>query len=443
VASQFSALPLGKGEAFLLLTQHDDREWAILVDSGNLKAEKLVAKIDEVAPSLQKIDIAICTHQDKDHASGFKRLADVWCANGRAIGEFWLPGRWAAAFPEILLDPVATAERLLLGAYEVAEKMATTEPKGESRETHETRIRQIAEEMKIGAAFKEASSDDENISEVRNISLVQSLGLKGEELQNLSAAFEESDHAPFEVLRNLEKTLEWLHHPYLWRARDMRHGVLAMSLFLEAIETAKIITAIAESAVRRNIPIRWFDFGLFETSKVAKGGIRGFLEPLSSVELRRPPKRVSDSGLLLLFALSKQNVESLVFYRVETSAEPAVLFIGDSRLSFGLNNPNSTFPLPILIPSRQFLATAPHHGSQVNDIVYSIIDNLNIETPLLPIYIRNGRHHKIVIKQFLQQPHRCCAQCRHCGSKRLSRNITLNSSNGMWCWPTCQVPKCQ
>jgi hypothetical protein len=72
-------------------------------------------------------------------------------------------------------------------------------------------------------------------------------------------------------------------------------------MFVDAIETAVRIALIAESALRRRIPIRWFDFSGFEKSKKASGGIGGFLEPISAIESRRPPLDISD--LALFFAL--------------------------------------------------------------------------------------------------------------------------------------------
>jgi beta-lactamase superfamily II metal-dependent hydrolase len=118
MTSRFSALPLGSGEAFLLQTEHEGKHWTVLVDSGNLSAgtpHPLIAAIDKIASNLRRIDIAICTHHDMDHAKGFQSFADAWCSRQREIGEFWLPGRWSAAIPAVLFDPLEVAQRIWNG----------------------------------------------------------------------------------------------------------------------------------------------------------------------------------------------------------------------------------------------------------------------------------------------------------------------------------------
>jgi glyoxylase-like metal-dependent hydrolase (beta-lactamase superfamily II) len=80
MTSRFTAFPLGSGEAFLLQTEQVGKDWAVLVDSGNLSAgipHPLVAAIDEIDSNLPRIDIAICTHHDMDHARGFRSFADA------------------------------------------------------------------------------------------------------------------------------------------------------------------------------------------------------------------------------------------------------------------------------------------------------------------------------------------------------------------------------
>jgi hypothetical protein len=305
--------------------------------------------------------------------------------------------------------------------------------------------------MQIHSAFsdlgvREAPREFEDIdtqeSEPGRIDhLARSLGVNSDELQALEISIEETNHPPSTTLRRMERQSRRWFDPFWLFTPEVDQAASAISLFLEALETAKTIAAIAESAVRWRIPIRWFDFGQFEQRKNAAGGLEGFLEPVSAVELLKPPLRVSDETLFLCLRLSQQNVESLVFHRLETPDEPGVMFLGDSRLSFGIDQPKQPFPKPRSLPKRQMLVTAPHHGSRVNDVAYRVIRSwLGDSTP---IYVRNGGHHKQTIMAFLDEPFRCCAQCRHCASSKLVRTVTLASRKGQWNWRTRRVPKCK
>jgi hypothetical protein len=458
MASRFAALPLGIGEAFLLETQQDGENWAILVDSGNLEEgtpHPLVDAIEKVSPELRRIDIAICTHHDADHVSGFKNFADIWCGAGRAIGEFWLPGSWAAAVPKLLLDPVGLVNSLWRGAFEASKLMVDHEDELRAHVSDESRIRYLAKQYKNridgeftapevadvaeGSEPEHGGASDED----RDIRLSRALGLTIEQLKALGFSMEEGDRTPSDVLDEIAPDLSTWRHRLWMEAPRQPLSRLAISMMLDTTKIVKVITLIAESAVRWRIPIRWFDFGRFERTKKACGGIENFLKPISAVELHQPPTTVSDLALLFSLQLSRQNVESLVFYRLETEAEPGVIFLGDSRLHFGIDKPNGAFPMPESKPERQILVTAPHHGSRVNDVAYSVIRGWINANTKSPIYVRNGSHHKIKIEAFLEESFRCCAQCRSCGTQLISRRVILSSQGGQWSWPTLYVPKCK
>ncbi|MEQ9145446.1 MAG: hypothetical protein RLO08_13925 [Parvibaculaceae bacterium] len=449
MTSRFTAIPVGSGEAFLLQTTHHGSERVILVDSGNLKngsPHPLVTKIEKAAPKLTRIDIAVCTHQDRDHSHGFPGFCEDWCASGREIGEFWLPGRWAAAVPEILFDPVGGAERLWRGAVEVAKRLYNPEAKLEPSHqmTHEARMRELANELGINrqfaAALLEGSQEDNPIhGQMYADQLTQaektahSLGVTTSQLDALAISIEESDRSPSAELQYiLQNRFWWFQHEHLGK------------LYRDAIETAKTVSEIVEAAVRWHIPIRWFDFGQFEKDGHAAGGDPGFLEPLSAVEITKPPRGLSDTVFFFCLSLSRQNVESLVFHRPETPAEPSAVFLGDSRLSFGIDAPGAWFPMPKSVPSHAVLVTAPHHGSRVNDVAYQIVRSWLSPSGRDALYVRNGGHHKQKLDAFLKERHRCCAQCRQCSSgRRLSRTIKLSSRGPKWTWPAPRMPKCK
>ena len=74
MSSTFIALPLTNGDAFLLRTKDKSgKSWNILVDSGKKygkNTRELALILSQVSPKVEHVDIAICTHQDADHANG-------------------------------------------------------------------------------------------------------------------------------------------------------------------------------------------------------------------------------------------------------------------------------------------------------------------------------------------------------------------------------------
>jgi hypothetical protein len=429
MTSTFFALPLTSGEAFLLCTTHEGKEWVILVDSGRNRGKhsrELARILAQVSPTLSRIDVAICTHSDADHSNGFWHFADDWCVEGKTIGEFWLPGSWAYAMPHILLDPIGFAETLLEGSVETISKISNDDDVDSPRRTRsqEQRLRALSTKE-----LKEAAIEPIEKSLPDNAGIAGCFGLNEGEFSMLVSELEETDNS-IDPFRSLPSNLHLWHWPHLplWKPNWQ-----AWVAFEQAFETAKAIREIANSAVRHKIRVRWFDFGEFERLGVPSGGIKGLLEPVCAVEVR--PKfgsSPSPVALFLALRLSRQNVESLVFYRPENNDEPAVLFLGDSRLAFGINKPTSAFALPNPRPTRNVLVTAPHHGSEVNDHAYKVMGNwLKLE---LPLYVRNGGQAGQKLGQYCQMERRC-AQCVQCHGLNWRQTVEVRAQNGSWHWP--------
>lgn len=83
---KFHALEVGSGDAFLL----ENNGWYCLFDAGGAK-KRIVDLLKE--KGIYKLNLAICSHNDKDHANGFLGLLDH--NSGIDIDEIWLPGTWA------------------------------------------------------------------------------------------------------------------------------------------------------------------------------------------------------------------------------------------------------------------------------------------------------------------------------------------------------------
>lgn len=81
---KFSALEVGSGDAFLI----EDEGKKYLFDSGGSKSV-IVDLLKK--KKISKLDLAICSHNDIDHANGFIGILKSTIV----IEEIWLPGTWA------------------------------------------------------------------------------------------------------------------------------------------------------------------------------------------------------------------------------------------------------------------------------------------------------------------------------------------------------------
>lgn len=435
--STFIALPLTNGDAFLLRTPDSSgKERVILVDSGKKygKNTRELAKIlANVSPRINHIDIAVCTHSDADHSNGFWFFADDWYDLGRTIGEYWLPGRWANAMPMALTDPAGFSAMLFDGALESAH------------------INRRQEGEKSGLLFGVMSDEEADLSEedwpltplegdFKKQDYANSFGLSLEEFVHLKFLVEEEDADvdPFDIatetLSPLAYSISDGKKITVWPNIDI--GVEARSSYLDALDTAKAIRKIALSALQRDIRVRWFDFGLYSLNEKPSGGEPGLLEPLCSVEVIPKPKATSALTSYALFKslrLSRQNVESLVFYRPETGDHPGVVFLGDSRLAYGVNRPDKEFPIDHTKPDRKILITAPHHGSNKNDFAYGVITDWIGDDQ--SHFVRNGGQSNQRLGDYLQYDRRRCAQCVQCHGKEWNQWVTVHASGTNWIWP--------
>jgi beta-lactamase superfamily II metal-dependent hydrolase len=62
--TKFIAIPVGQGDAFYL----DKGRWSVLVDGGS--GRKNFAKKFSLSTGVTAVDVAVCTHNDADHANG-------------------------------------------------------------------------------------------------------------------------------------------------------------------------------------------------------------------------------------------------------------------------------------------------------------------------------------------------------------------------------------
>lgn len=86
---KFTALEIGSGDAFLL--EDTDKDWNCLFDAGGSKS-MIVSLLKK--KKIKKLDLAICSHNDKDHANGFLGL--LHSNSSIKIKEIWLPSTTAS-----------------------------------------------------------------------------------------------------------------------------------------------------------------------------------------------------------------------------------------------------------------------------------------------------------------------------------------------------------
>ena len=467
MGSTFIALPLTSGEAFLLRTTDDaGREWTILVDGGKKYSEnsrELAKVLAEVSPRIERIDIVVCTHSDSDHSQGLWYLAEDWYGMGRSIGEFWLPGRWANAMPDILTDPSRFAARLVEGAYEASKRVSYADRKdGDEKASRasfvsrELRYRNLAGELDLAddhitsavvAIDGEAHAPEDGRS-------AAAFGLTSAELHLLRADTQESDDSVDPLTAALQHAdsrskfaeIAFFDERSMWLERSSPVMLEAHMVLQEVAETAQAIRRIALAALERKIGVRWFDFGEYAKTDRPSGGEPGLFEPLCSVEVipdQAKLTRLSAFMLVTNLRLTRQNVESLVFYRPETRDAPGVLFLGDSRLAHGIERPEKDFPVRYPQPGRKLLVTAPHHGSDHNDNAFSVLDDWL--GPNGAVFVRNGGQSNQKLADFLGRTERRCAQCVQCHGKEWNQWVAVTSSGNSWNWPpsanVCGTPK--
>ena len=97
-----------------------------------------------------------------------------------------------------------------------------------------------------------------------------SLGLEAAISTKLKDEIESAELTPSDLFALIgRRAYPWVVGP--WFGDRDKTWAIAELLFIDVIETVTTIARIAESAVIYEIPIRWFDFGLFEKSRAGIG----------------------------------------------------------------------------------------------------------------------------------------------------------------------------
>jgi hypothetical protein len=383
--SRFIAIPVGQGDAFFL-----EREgYTILIDGG--RSRSAFPSMFRAATKTDGVNVAICTHNDADHANGILGFLE----DGLRCGELWLPGRWLSALPDVLRPFV-----------EVLEELSNDIMK--------------AEGLFNGQMEEAAPSSIETYSE--RVNLTDTPVIYGDHLEAVH-------QWPAPIEQMLENAKPWhanqlwlwpwtLEERDLWRLSHYRSlSSEGVQLLWSAIEAASRIREIATQAFHRGIPVRWFEFDIDKPS-----GSKLVLQPINAREIARVSPRIG--SFLNWLALTVSNRESLVFWSPRTKHEPGALFTADSDLA-GMSLPSKL---------DRAIVTAPHHGSESNSNAYeAVIRSSNSPTSI--IWVRSdGRYRSRPGRTYLSlKNRRFCTLCRlSYGNSTQKQAVRFFTRGGVW-----------
>lgn len=342
---KFTALEIGSGDAFLV----EDGDKKYLFDSGGNKSliESLLKK-----KKVKKLDLAICSHNDVDHANGFLGLLNP--NSNIDIEEIWLPGDWASILKFVKDGRI--------------------------------RPRQIIHYLDEPNEINSKNCDKNDYSRNKLF-----------------------DNEPSEPIENFEDELSWFsemedsdlsYRVFLnwryWDEEDERyyHHILKHygTSLLNLQLNLKRISDIVRLAYQRGCKIRWFEPTNYCTNKDVSYGFRS----LNAVQMASV-KRLKDTySFIQMVTLTKENEYSLVFEYLKNNI-PVIRFSADSNCSCQ----STTYDNNIIV-------TAPHHGSEANANVYSAIVGKDI------IWIRSdGKSKKRPCADFKKLNNRYCLTCHN------------------------------
>jgi hypothetical protein len=200
--SKFTALPVGKGDAFLW--ERADGKF-VLVDGGQSSQACLAAL---KARTVTDLEVVVCTHGDADHWTGLLAVLEDPAVR---VGELWVPARWGDGLKELATDPVRVLEQLL---DQCAKSHPTLSP----------------HDLDTTGWDDDADHDLAQVEE---------------------AVANGPDLAP--LLSGAPPWGWWWHH----------HGIAPLtSLGLGAVQIAGGIWKVVRKALERGVTIRWFKFGM-------------------------------------------------------------------------------------------------------------------------------------------------------------------------------------
>ena len=270
---KFTALEIGSGDAFLL----EDGDRKILFDAGG--SQDLIVRLLK-KKKIKKIDLAICSHNDIDHANGFIGLlkTDI------IIEEIWLPGLWADIL-QFVIDNRNNSHTIW---FELDEYLCNNEAKNYSPEKQ----RYIPDNLYKSESVSVESFDD-------HLAIISELVDSG-------------------FLSFGEEVWDYLNH----FARFYDYSC-------EFAINLKRIMKIAALAYGNGCKIRWFE----PVDRCVVSPIDYSFVALNSKQVCKVKKLKNVACFMYALTLTKENQYSLVFEFFKNNA-PVVRFSADSDVEY-------------------------------------------------------------------------------------------------------------
>lgn len=307
MCTKFTALEVGKGDAFLLQNQG----WNCLFDAGQYSNIIKILK----DKGIHRLHLAICSHNDVDHAKG---LIELLKDGSIAIDEIWLPGYFANIIQFVTEHLIDCEEIEFIARYKYPDEL-----------NYQTDGRDVE--------FNH--SKNENNDKINEL-------LFGNDPLTVPI-----DNLNDDCYKRLRYCLDCL-LCYKSHQKSFPHIFKRLERIME----------IAILAYKKNCKIRWFE----PIKGCAKNSIDYGLKALNSKEIIRVKKLINLHAFAFAIHLSVVNIYSLV-YEYWNDNLPIVRFSADSDCecqSAPYNN--------------HIIVTAPHHGSDNNRKVFNAINNNNV-----------------------------------------------------------------
>lgn len=352
MCTKFTALEVGSGDAFLL--EESESNWKCLYDAGGSKST-IVSLMKK--KKITKINLAICSHNDIDHANGFIGLLQ----SNIIIDEIWLPGTWASVLKYVRDKRVGREEAYFLDRVE-----------------YEYNIKTIDDSI---FRINEDGPFAENNNEITF--------LLDPESEETIEDFDDSLSCYSELIELNEVIKELFPLPYLYfLLHHRKQGIEAK--YISLVLAIDNIIKIAGLAYQKGCKIRWFnpvDYCTLDSVNY------GFVA-LNSHELFSVQKPRNAHCFALLCLLTVVNKYSLVFDCWKDDI-PIIRFSADSDCTYKSASYNE-----------KIIVTAPHHGSDDNRKVYNAINNNNV------IWVRSdGKSRKRPCSDFKNLKNKYCLAC--------------------------------
>ena len=367
MSTKFTALEIGKGDAFLL--EEPENNWKCLFDAGGSKGT-IVSLLRK--KKIANINLAICSHNDDDHANGFIGLL----RSNIQIDEIWLPGTWASVLKYVKDNGIGPEEAGFL--VEVVCKYYGKAPNGSSCQI----------------------DDDASNAEVYN-----DRDLFDSETEEPIEDFDDSLYCISELI-DLEYNIMKL-HPFLYHyLYHCKHGIgIKYRSLVMAIDR---IIKIAGLAYQKGCKIRWFN----PVNSCTRNSVDYGFVALNSNEMFCVQKPKNALNFALLCSLTVENEYSLVFEYLKDGI-PILRFSADSDCTCQSRSYDEDIRV-----------TAPHHGSEANDVVYNNLMGNKI------IWVRSdSKSRKRPCSVFKGLKKKCCLACFNYNFKK---EICFEYSNKQW-----------